>query len=138
MYKYSTTVGLPVAGDKATSQWQVTIGFNATQSKSLTDTVSIQKSIPIAVPALTTTVWKITFTDQNYSIPFTVPVQLTGAVAIRATSAVSPEVLSAVGGQQVQPSGGGFPRDRAARVAAELRTKRKRRPGRDTIHLYLR
>jgi hypothetical protein len=107
MWKYSTTVKVPDAAD-TTSEWQVTLSFSSTQSQTVTKTEQIQENLPIPIPANTTMVWLVTFTDQTYSIPFSVPVQLTGSVAIKSTMPVPADVLAAIGGSQIEPTIGQY------------------------------
>jgi len=99
-WKNSTSVGLP-AGPKTTTDWQVSFTFSATQTQSQTQTVTQSKTYPIAVPAKTTVAWLVSFIDQTYQIPFTIPVALTGSVAIKSAQPVPAQVLSQAGATQV-------------------------------------
>jgi Repeat of unknown function (DUF5648) len=107
-WKNSTTVGLPVAGDKSTTDWSVSITVASTQTQTKTDTITQTKAVPIAVPANTTVAWLVSFVDQAYVIPFTIPITLTGWVAIKSAQPVAGQVLNQAAATQIGTHDGDY------------------------------
>jgi Repeat of unknown function (DUF5648) len=95
--------GLPDSVE-ATTTWQVTLSVGSTQGQSQSNTVTFGTSPTIEVPEDTTTTWRVTYTNQSYTIPFTIPVTLLGSVAIETTAPISSTQIDAIGGQQYEIS----------------------------------
>ncbi len=102
-WQYQVKATLPDAVESTTS-WQVTLTVGASQTQSQTNTVTFGNTNTIAVPAETTVSWRVTTTDQMYTLPFTVPVNMTGSVAIESTTPLPSTQISAIGAQQYEIS----------------------------------
>src|SRR5579871_3882167 len=105
---YQVKAVLPFLGQADTSL-TVKLDIGSTQTTTQSSVVTFGQNPIIPVPPLSTVTWCICTTDQTYDIPFTVPVTLTGSVAIESSAPMpsTPEV-NAIGAQQIEISNGKF------------------------------
>jgi hypothetical protein len=108
-WKYSTTVPIPeVEEGTSTTEWSVSFSVSSTQSQTLTQAVSIIENWPVPIPATTTVQWLLTFTDNSYVIPFTIPITLSGYAAVKSTTPVGNAALQDCGATQVATDDGNY------------------------------